>query len=155
MVSHRRFLDEFECMLNATLSARHAVDNGQITGKTRRDLDSSKFEDAGDGASTPGLDSGAVTPNGAATPNGVLSPAQSRAASRLTSKAGTPVSSAAGTPAGSGDEKDDDDMSKLKAGKGKKKKMTKNEKKAQEVRRRQRVLDFLSTGVKEPDTDEE
>ncbi len=67
-----------------------------------------------------------------------------------------PISSAAGTPAGSGDEGgEDDDMSKLKAGKGKKKKMTRNEKKAQEERRRARVLAFLQTGVKQPDTDEE
>lgn len=39
--------------------------------------------------------------------------------------------------------------------KTKKKKMTRNELKAREVRQRQRHLNFLQTGVREPDTDEE
>ncbi len=121
------------------------VDHGMIQSKDRRDVDDTKFaDDAEDGASGVG----SFTASGATTPIG--------AASRLASKAATPISSAAGTPTGSGDEgAQDDDMSKLKAGKGKKKKMTRNEKKAQEERRRARVLAFLQTGVKQPDTDEE
>lgn len=121
------------------------VDKGQLLSKTKTGLAAEHFADD-DGASTPGVG----TPNGAATPT----TATSRAASRLNSKAGTPASSAAPTPAGSDNE--DQDMSKLKAAKGKKKKLTRNEKKAQEERRRLRLSRWLTYGgEREPDTDDE
>ncbi|PWN34889.1 uncharacterized protein FA14DRAFT_164071 [Meira miltonrushii] len=128
------------------------VDKGLIMDKYKTALASDHFAEGGengaetpDGASTPGI----ATPGGKATPV----PA-SRVASRLNSKAGTPVSSAAATPAGSDNE--DQDMSKLKAAKGKKKKLTRNEKKAQEERRRLRLSKWLTYGgEREPDTDDE
>ncbi|PWN50647.1 putative mrna export factor elf1 [Violaceomyces palustris] len=115
------------------------VDNGQIVSKTRTDLAENAFGD--DNSSTPG-----VSAPGTPAPG-------SKAASRLTSKAGTPVSSAAPTPVGSDNE--EQDMSKFKAKKGKKK-MTRNEKKAQEERRRLRLTNWLNYGgEREPDTDDE
>lgn len=123
------------------------VDQGQLLSKVKTSLAIDHFGENGqdtDGASTPGV----------ATPSGATTPAASRTASRLNSKAGTPASSAAGTPAGSDNE--DQDMSKLKAAKGKKKKMTRNEKKMQEERRRLRLSRWLTYGgEREPDTDDE
>jgi elongation factor 3 len=96
----------------------------------------------------------------------------SRINSRATSKAGTPRGGVSknGTPAGSnapstaassaansGDEAINDDLAKLGIGKPKKKKkMTRNEVKAQEDRRKLRKLNWLTYGgVREPDTDDE
>lgn len=129
------------------------VEGGKLLSKTKTALAIEHFaEDGGDdGASTPGI----ATPGGTTTP--AIQPG-SRLGSRLNSKAGTPMSSAAGTPAdtpyGSGAE--DQDMSKLKAAKGKKKKKTRNEMKAQEERRRVRLSKWLTYGgEREPDTEEE
>ncbi|KAN0062018.1 [NU+] prion formation protein 1 [Thecaphora frezii] len=117
------------------------VEGGRITSKHRTDLAEGAFLD--EAASTPGA-SVPATP----VPGSV-------AASRLNSKAGTPISSAAPTPAGSDNEGADADMSKFKAKKGKKK-MTRNEKKAQEERRRLRLNRWLTYGgEREPDTDDE
>ncbi|KAK0540407.1 [NU+] prion formation protein 1 [Tilletia horrida] len=139
--------------LTALCSELWHVDNGILTNKSKVDLASGNFADLDDGASsTPGV--GSPMPNGgAATPAVMSTPA-----SRLASAAATPSGSASGTPAGSGDEGgDNDDMSKLKAGKlGKKKKLTRNEKKAQEERRRLRLNNWLQYGgEREPDTDDE
>lgn len=123
------------------------VDDGRLTNKTKATLLDENFGDVNvdDNASTPGVDSPAV---------GTPAPG-SRVASRLTSKTGTPVSSAVATPIGS-DAEDDQDMSKLKAAKGKKKKMTRNEKKAQEERRRLRLNRWLQYGgEREPDTEDD
>ena len=118
------------------------VDDGQITNRTKGSVAEGAFLDEMENASTPG-----------ASVPGTPMPG-STAASRLASKAGTPVSSAAPTPAGSGDE-GDQDMSKFKAKKGKKK-MTRNDKKAQEERRRLRLSRWLTYGgEREPDTDDE
>jgi len=127
------------------------VDKGQIMDKYKTALAGEHFTEGENGADTP---DGASTP-GIATPAGKATPVPaSRVASRLNSKAGTPVSSAAATPAGSDNE--DQDMSKLKAAKGKKKKLTRNEKKAQEERRRLRLSKWLTYGgEREPDTDDE
>lgn len=127
------------------------VDKGQILSKTKTALAAEHFGEGENGADTP---DGASTP-GISTPGGANTPLPaSRVASRLNSKAGTPVSSAAATPAGS--DNDDQDMSKLKAAKGKKKKLTRNEKKAQEERRRLRLSRWLTYGgEREPDTDDE
>lgn len=121
------------------------VENGIITAKGKTAVAEDAFAD---GASTPG---DASTP-GLMTP--AMTPAGSKAASRVASKVNTPSTSATGTPAGSGDE-GDHDMSKFKAKKGKKK-MSRNEKKAQEERRRLRLNNWLSYGGdREPDTDDE
>lgn len=137
--------------VNALFPEQWHVDNGRIMSKGRIDL-SNGF---GDQQQEPveAIDDNASTPGG---PSAVGTPQPSRSASRLTSKAGTPATSAAATPAGSGDEGNaqDQDMSKLKGVKTKKKK-TRNELKAREERRRKRTLDFLSTGVREPDTESE
>ncbi|SPC61735.1 probable mrna export factor elf1 [Ustilago sp. UG-2017b] len=118
------------------------VDDGRITNRTKGSVAEGAFLDEMENASTPG-----------ASVPGTPMPG-STAASRLASKAGTPVSSAAPTPAGSGDE-GDQDMSKFKAKKGKKK-MTRNDKKAQEERRRLRLSRWLTYGgEREPDTDDE
>ena len=118
------------------------VDHGRITSRTKATLAEGAFLDEMENASTPG-----------ASVPGTPMPG-STAASRLASKAGTPASSAAPTPAGSGDE-GDQDMSKFKAKKGKKK-LTRNEKKAQEERRRLRLSRWLTYGgEREPDTDDE
>lgn len=118
------------------------VDNGRIMSRTKTSLAEGAFLDEMENASTPG----------ASVPGTPLP--GSTAASRLASKAGTPASSAAPTPAGSGDERDQD-MSKFKAKKGKKK-LTRNEKKAQEERRRLRLSRWLTYGgEREPDTDDE
>jgi elongation factor 3 len=118
------------------------VDNGRIMSRTKTALAEGAFLDEMENASTPG----------ASVPGTPLP--GSTAASRLTSKAGTPVSSVAPTPAGSGDE-GEQDMSKFKAKKGKKK-LTRNEKKAQEERRRLRLSRWLTYGgEREPDTDDE
>lgn len=90
----------------------------------------------------------------------------SRPSSRTTSKAGTArtsrvtsaaPSTAASSAANSGAEEAADDLAKLGLGKPKKKKkMTRNELKAQEERRRLRKLNWLNYGgVREPDTDDE
>jgi elongation factor 3 len=134
--------------VDALFPERWHVEDGKLLNKSRIGT-LNGLEDVnsiGDDASTPG----------GGTP-GVMSPA-------LRSKVGTPMASAApstaassnaATPAGSGDEAlEDQDMSKLKGAKGRKKK-SRNELKAQEERRRMRVLAFLSTGVREPDTEEE
>jgi elongation factor 3 len=127
------------------------VEGGKLISKTKTALATEHFADDGeDGTSTPG---GVSTP-GASTP----AVPGSKSVSRLNSKAGTPMSSAAGTPAdtpyGSGAE--DQDMSKLKSAKGKKKKKTRNELKAQEERRRVRLSKWLTYGgEREPDTEEE
>jgi len=133
--------------LTALCSELWHVDNGILTNKSKVDLASGNFADLDDGASsTPGVGS----------PMPVGTPTVSTPASRLASAVGTPLASASGTPAGSEDE-DDADMSKLKAGKlGKKKKLTRNEKKAQEERRRLRLNNWLQYGgEREPDTDDE
>ena len=115
------------------------VEDGQITSKHRTDLAEGAFAD--EAASTPGATAPSTPAPGSTVP------------SRMASKAGTPISSAAGTPVGSGDE--GDDMSKFKARKGRKK-MTRNEKKAQEERRRLRLSRWLTYGgEREPDTDDE
>ncbi|WFD35275.1 [NU+] prion formation protein 1 [Malassezia cuniculi] len=70
------------------------------------------------------------------------------------SETNTPADSAPGSGA-STPRPQDDDMSKLKAKKGKKK-LTRNEKKAQEERRRLRLNNWLQYGgEREPDTDDE
>ncbi|EPQ26382.1 uncharacterized protein PFL1_06030 [Pseudozyma flocculosa PF-1] len=118
------------------------VENGRITSKHRTDLADGAF-----------LDESAASTPGASMPSTPLP--GSVAASRLNSKAGTPISSAAATPVGSDNEGADADMSKFKAKKGKKK-MTRNEKKAQEERRRLRLSRWLTYGgEREPDTDDE
>ncbi|SPO28953.1 probable mrna export factor elf1 [Ustilago trichophora] len=118
------------------------VDHGRITSRNKGNVAEGAFLDEMENASTPG-----------ASVPGTPMPG-STAASRLASKAGTPVSSAAPTPAGSGDE-GDQDMTKFKAKKGKKK-LTRNEKKAQEERRRLRLSRWLTYGGdREPDTDDE
>lgn len=70
----------------------------------------------------------------------------------LGSKTGTPLASKAGTPAGSGAEDaaaKDGDPPKIK-----KKKLTRNQMKVQEERRRKRKLDWLTFGGPKPeDTD--
>ena len=74
------------------------------------------------------------------------------APSALPSAVNSAVNSGANTPA---TQSDDEDMSKLKAKKGKKK-LTRNEKKAQEERRRLRLNRWLQYGgEREPDTDDE
>ncbi|PWZ02480.1 hypothetical protein BCV70DRAFT_196723 [Testicularia cyperi] len=110
------------------------VEGGKITSRTKEQLAAGAFLDEQE--STPG-NSMPGTPAPGST-----------VASRLASKAGTPISSAAPTPAGSGDE-GDQDMTKFKAKKGKKK-MTRNEKKAQEERRRLRVQTWLIEGGEKP-----
>ncbi|KAK0569483.1 [NU+] prion formation protein 1 [Tilletia horrida] len=135
--------------LTALCSELWHVDNGILTNKSKVDLANGNFADVDDGGnSTPGIASPA--------PNGGASTPAITPASRLASAAATPSGSASGTPAGSGDE-GGDDMSKLKAGKlGKKKKLTRNEKKAQEERRRLRLNNWLQYGgEREPDTDDE
>ena len=87
----------------------------------------------------------------------------SRPSSRTTSKAGTArtsrvtsaaPSTAASSAANSGAEDVGDDLAKLKL--KKKKKMTRNELKAQADRRQLRKLNWLSYGgVREPDTDDD
>jgi len=96
------------------------VENGRIQAKTKVGVSADAFLDQQEGASTPGASTPGATP--AATPG--ATPAQSRTTSRLASAAGTPNSSMPGTPVESDAE---DDMSKLKGKKGKKK-MTRNEK---------------------------
>jgi elongation factor 3 len=78
-----------------------------------------------------------------ATPKG------SPAASARASKAPTPAASASATPAGSGNEGGTPSVPK-----GKKKKLTRNQIKAQEERRRIRKLNWLTFGGPKPeDTD--
>ncbi|WFD03197.1 [NU+] prion formation protein 1 [Malassezia obtusa] len=106
------------------------VEEGRIVSKTKTDVASENFADDGAPASE--------TPSEAATP----------AATAPTSAA----NSGTNTPA---NRSDDEDMSKLKAKKGKKK-LTRNEKKAQEERRRLRLNRWLQYGgEREPDTDDE
>jgi len=90
-----------------------------------------------------------------ANPSAAASAAASTAASAIPSRVGSRIgsrgSSAATTPAGSGDESEV--ITKVRT---KKKKMSRNELKAQEVRRQQRKLHWLSYGgEREPDTDDE
>lgn len=78
-----------------------------------------------------------------------LTPKGSPAASARASKAPTPLASAAGTPVVSGNE-----GGAATPPKGKKKKMTRNQMKAQEERRRIRKLNWLTFGGPKPeDTD--
>ncbi|WFD31774.1 [NU+] prion formation protein 1 [Malassezia sp. CBS 17886] len=101
------------------------VEDGRIMSKTRGDVAEDNFADSA--VSTPGL----------ATP---------------TTASQSAAPSGANTPAGGSDE---EDMSKLKAKKGKKK-LTRNEKKSQEERRRLRLNKWLQYGgEREPDTDDE
>lgn len=76
----------------------------------------------------------------------------SRLASRKASPAMTPAGSNTGTPAGS-------DIESGKASPGsaakKKKKMTRNQMKAKEERKRLRLLDWLANGGPKPDSDSE
>lgn len=105
------------------------VEDGRIVSKTRTDLAEGNFADS---ANPTPADSETTTPAG--------------------SQSVTPSASGVNTPA---NQSDDDDMSKLKAKKGKKK-MTRNEKKAQEERRRLRLNRWLQYGgEREPDTDDE
>lgn len=122
------------------------VEGGRIVDKKKTMLATEHFGAAGDddGASTPGVS----TPGGPSTPL-----PGSKVASRITSKAGTPATSNSNTPAGS--DAEDQDMSKLKAAKGKKKKMTRNEKKAQEERRRLRMIKWLNEGGEKPTNSDE
>lgn len=79
----------------------------------------------------------------------------SRLASRRASPAITPAGSNAGTPAVSGDEGTPEGASTPSKGVGssKKKKLTRNQLKAKEERRRQRKLQWLITGGPKPDSD--
>ncbi|KAG9048951.1 hypothetical protein FS837_011594 [Tulasnella sp. UAMH 9824] len=79
----------------------------------------------------------------------------SRLASRRASPAITPSGSNAGTPAGSGDEGTPEGASTPAKGAGpaKKKKLTRNQLKAKEERRRQRKLQWLISGGPKPDSD--
>ncbi|KAI3617494.1 hypothetical protein CBS9595_003403 [Malassezia furfur] len=109
------------------------VENGQIVSKTKTDVATENFaEDGAPASETPSE----------ATP----------APSALPSAVNSAVNSGTNTPA---TQSDDEDMSKLKAKKGKKK-LTRNEKKAQEERRRLRLNRWLQYGgEREPDTDDE
>ncbi|PWN29414.1 hypothetical protein BDZ90DRAFT_108468 [Jaminaea rosea] len=142
-----------EEFVNALFPEQWQVDNGRIMSKTKNVGleqnfgDEAQEEVVDDNASTPG-------PGTPAFPPGTPAGGSSRVASRLGSKAATPMSSAAATPAGS--DAEDQDMSKLKAAKGKKKKKTRNEIKAQEERRRARVQKWLLEGGEKPvDTESE
>ena len=109
------------------------MENGHIVSKTKTDVATENFAEDGSPASE--------TPS-EATP----------APSALPSAVNSAVNSGANTPA---TQSDDEDMSKLKAKKGKKK-LTRNEKKAQEERRRLRLNRWLQYGgEREPDTDDE
>lgn len=109
------------------------VDGGRLTHIGKVGLVEDAFADG-----TP-----SATPGASAAPSAAASAAASRAASRATS--------ASNTPAGSGDESEV--YSKVRT---KKKKLTRNEVKAQEVRRAQRKLKWLTYGgEREMDTDEE
>ncbi|KAG9019271.1 hypothetical protein FRB90_004540 [Tulasnella sp. 427] len=79
----------------------------------------------------------------------------SRLASRKASPAITPSGSNVGTPAGSGDEATPEGASTPSKAGGlpKKKKLTRNQLKAKEERRRQRKLQWLITGGPKPDSD--
>ncbi|WFC96088.1 [NU+] prion formation protein 1 [Malassezia brasiliensis] len=105
------------------------VENGHIISKTKTDVATENFADsAAPGSATPSE----ATPTLSAVPSA--------------------VNSGANTPA---TRSDDEDMSKLKAKKGKKK-LTRNERKAQEERRRLRLNRWLQYGgEREPDTDDE
>ncbi|PKI84070.1 hypothetical protein MVES_002024 [Malassezia vespertilionis] len=96
------------------------VENGRIMSKVRTDLATDNFADADSNPTTPGMET-PVTPSTAP---------------------GTAVNSGTNTPAHNSD---DEDMSKLKAKKGKKK-LTRNDKKLQEERRRLRLNNWLQYG---------
>ena len=122
--------------INALCPEIWNVENGRIVSKMRTDIASENFAD-----SNPNTPAG-TEPNSAA-PSAPGSAAPS-----------APASAAPSAPA-SAAPSDDEDMSKLKAKKGKKK-MTRNEKKAQEERRRLRLNRWLQYGgEREPDTDDE
>lgn len=112
------------------------VEGGRIISKTRTDIAAENFADSS--ASTP-----AGTEPSSAAPSAPGSVAPSAPGSAAPSAPRSAVPS------------DDEDMSKLKAKKGKKK-LTRNEKKAQEERRRLRLNRWLQYGgEREPDTDDE
>lgn len=114
------------------------VDAGRIVSKTKTDVASDNFAD--DSAAP----SAAATPGTATPTTGTATPAVTAPTSAANSGANTPAHNS-----------DDEDMSKLKAKKGKKK-LTRNEKKAQEERRRLRLNNWLQYGgEREPDTDDE
>merc|ERR1711974_380585 len=104
--------------INALCPEIWNVENGRIVSKIRTDIASENFAD-----SNPNTPAG-TEPNSAAP--------------------SAPASAAPSAPA-SATPSDDEDMSKLKAKKGKKK-MTRNEKKAQEERRRLRLNRWLQYG---------
>mgnify|MGYP002713540077 FL=1 len=105
------------------------VENGRIVSKQRTDIASANFADASQTSTPAGTEPNSAAPS-------------------------APGSAAPSAPQ-SGDENDEEDMSKLKAKKGKKK-LTRNEKKAQEERRRLRLSRWLMYGgEREPDTDDE
>ena len=105
------------------------VENGRIVSKQRTDVASENFADASQTSTPAGTEPNSAAPS-------------------------APGSAAPSAPQ-SGDENDEEDMSKLKAKKGKKK-LTRNEKKAQEERRRLRLSRWLMYGgEREPDTDDE
>ena len=105
------------------------VENGRIVSKQRTDIASGNFADASQTSTPAGTEPNSAAPS-------------------------APGSAAPSAPQ-SGDENDEEDMSKLKAKKGKKK-LTRNEKKAQEERRRLRLSRWLMYGgEREPDTDDE
>lgn len=105
------------------------VENGRIVSKQRTDIASENFADASQTSTPAGTEPNSAAPS-------------------------APGSAAPSAPQ-SGDENDEEDMSKLKAKKGKKK-LTRNEKKAQEERRRLRLSRWLMYGgEREPDTDDE
>lgn len=105
------------------------VENGRIVSKQRTDIASENFADASQTNTPAGTEPNSAAPS-------------------------APGSAAASAPQ-SGAENDEEDMSKLKAKKGKKK-LTRNEKKAQEERRRLRLSRWLMYGgEREPDTDDE
>ncbi|WFD23742.1 [NU+] prion formation protein 1 [Malassezia equina] len=108
------------------------VEAGRIVSKTRTDVAAENFADSTE-----------------------TTPAVTEANSEATSAAPSATTSAAPSAAPSRAASDDEDMSKLKAKKGKKK-LTRNEKKAQEERRRLRLNRWLQYGgEREPDTDDE
>ncbi|RSH81523.1 hypothetical protein EHS25_006145 [Saitozyma podzolica] len=117
------------------------VDAGELTQKGKVVL----VEDAFDDPSRPA----SRTTSKAGTPRGALSKVGTPAN-------GTPAGSAATSAANSGAEDAADGLAKLALKPKKKKKLTRNEVKAQEERRRLRKLNWLTYGgEREPDTDDD
>lgn len=115
------------------------VDNGELTHKGKVAI----IEDAFDDPSRPS--------------SRTTSKAGTARTSRVTSAApSTAASSAANSGAEDGGDGPVDELAKLALKPKKKKKMTRNEMKAQEERRRLRKLNWLNYGgVREPDTDDD